>query len=371
MGCWPPRSSTSPGSSAVFRGGLVVYATDLKHAWRAYPTVCWPTAGRSTRTWRSPLAAGARERCGADWGLATTGVAGPEPQDGKPVGLVYVAVAGPAGAGRARELDLDGDRAAVRTGRGRRRVLSLLADAAAATGARLPGGGAGLPGHACRVTAGGQRMSGRAEVPHFGGAGCRRGPQRVRLREASGGCRRPRREGEVRMVLLRRVIGDALRARRQGQHRTLREVSTAANVSLGYLSEIERGQKEASSELLAADLRRPRRPPVRGAARGQRHPGPGRADGRLVLDPGRGDEATVPAGPSARRRSPSRRPGPVRPEARPAAPPQVRQVATDGNVSVSVRQDSPLKATLRTTRKRTATSSTPPDPRRPLSVASP
>ncbi|MFD0823687.1 helix-turn-helix domain-containing protein, partial [Micromonospora zhanjiangensis] len=54
------------------------------------------------------------------------------------------------------------------------------------------------------------------------------------------------------MILLRRVIGDALRARRQGQHRTLREVSSAANVSLGYLSEIERGQKEASSELLAA-----------------------------------------------------------------------------------------------------------------------
>ena len=54
------------------------------------------------------------------------------------------------------------------------------------------------------------------------------------------------------MVLLRRVIGDALRSRRQAQHRTLREVSTAANVSLGYLSEIERGQKEASSELLSS-----------------------------------------------------------------------------------------------------------------------
>lgn len=54
------------------------------------------------------------------------------------------------------------------------------------------------------------------------------------------------------MVLLRRVIGDTLRARRQSQHRTLREVSTGANVSLGYLSEIERGQKEASSELLAS-----------------------------------------------------------------------------------------------------------------------
>lgn len=54
------------------------------------------------------------------------------------------------------------------------------------------------------------------------------------------------------MVLLRKVIGDALRARRLAQHRTLREVSTAANVSLGYLSEIERGHKEASSELLSS-----------------------------------------------------------------------------------------------------------------------
>ena len=52
------------------------------------------------------------------------------------------------------------------------------------------------------------------------------------------------------MVLLRRVLGDALRSRRLDQDRTLRDVSTAANVSLGYLSEIERGQKEASSELL-------------------------------------------------------------------------------------------------------------------------
>lgn len=54
------------------------------------------------------------------------------------------------------------------------------------------------------------------------------------------------------MLLLRQVIGETLRARRLGQQRTLREVSTAARVSLGYLSEIERGQKEASSELLAS-----------------------------------------------------------------------------------------------------------------------
>lgn len=54
------------------------------------------------------------------------------------------------------------------------------------------------------------------------------------------------------MVLLRRVLGDTLRGRRLDQQRTLREVSTEAKVSLGYLSELERGQKEASSELLAS-----------------------------------------------------------------------------------------------------------------------
>lgn len=54
------------------------------------------------------------------------------------------------------------------------------------------------------------------------------------------------------MVLLRRLIGDALRRHRQRQGRTLRDVSAAAQVSLGYLSEVERGVKEASSELLAA-----------------------------------------------------------------------------------------------------------------------
>jgi transcriptional regulator with XRE-family HTH domain len=54
------------------------------------------------------------------------------------------------------------------------------------------------------------------------------------------------------MVLLRHLLGDVLRRLRLRQGRTLREVSTAARVSLGYLSEVERGQKEASSELLAA-----------------------------------------------------------------------------------------------------------------------
>ena len=54
------------------------------------------------------------------------------------------------------------------------------------------------------------------------------------------------------MVVLRHHIGDVLRDARQRQGRTLREVSSAARVSLGYLSEVERGQKEASSELLSS-----------------------------------------------------------------------------------------------------------------------
>lgn len=54
------------------------------------------------------------------------------------------------------------------------------------------------------------------------------------------------------MIVLRNVIGDELRRRRQDQGRTLRDISGAASVSLGYLSEVERGQKEASSELIAA-----------------------------------------------------------------------------------------------------------------------
>lgn len=57
------------------------------------------------------------------------------------------------------------------------------------------------------------------------------------------------------MVLLRREVGDVLREKRQDQGRTLREVSASASVSLGYLSEVERGEKEASSELLASICR--------------------------------------------------------------------------------------------------------------------
>ncbi len=103
-----------PGVSAVFRGGLVVYATDLKTTLAGVPGQLLTERGPVDPDVAIALAEGARERCDADWGLATTGVAGPESQGGKPVGTVFVAVAGPAGA-TVRKLALDGGRAAIRT----------------------------------------------------------------------------------------------------------------------------------------------------------------------------------------------------------------------------------------------------------------
>jgi nicotinamide-nucleotide amidase len=115
-----------PGVSAVFRGGVVVYATELKHALAGVPEDLLKERGAVDPDVALALAAGARERCDADWGVATTGVAGPEPQDGKPVGLVYVAVAGPAGT-TVRELRLAGSRAEIRGG-SVTAVLDLLTD---------------------------------------------------------------------------------------------------------------------------------------------------------------------------------------------------------------------------------------------------
>ncbi|BCB87748.1 CinA family protein [Phytohabitans suffuscus] len=102
------------GASAVFRGGLVVYATDLKATLAGVPADLLDARGPVDPDVALALAEGCRARCGADWGLSTTGVAGPEPQGGRPVGLVYVALAGPTGSA-VRELALVGDRRAIRS----------------------------------------------------------------------------------------------------------------------------------------------------------------------------------------------------------------------------------------------------------------
>jgi transcriptional regulator with XRE-family HTH domain len=162
-------------------------------------------------------------------------------------------------------------------------------------------------------------------------------------------------------VLLRRVIGDALRARRQAQHRTLREVSTAANVSLGYLSEIERGQKEASSELLAAICE------ALGAALSEvlRDVSDSLAmaeDLAPVLVPvgapasvEDGDSKTsaqvpVPAGAPQGEPVPAASGGAEAPQARLMRGTTKAKITTDAKLSLAVHRDGPLRTTLRATR---------------------
>jgi transcriptional regulator with XRE-family HTH domain len=145
------------------------------------------------------------------------------------------------------------------------------------------------------------------------------------------------------MVLLRRVIGDALRSRRQAQHRTLREVSTAANVSLGYLSEIERGQKEASSELLSAICE----------ALGARLSELLREVSSTVATVEEMDGLLAPVAAPVPAQAPERGVPAERTVASGRGVATDRAVSTmiDGDVSVTVRQDTPLKATLRATRR--------------------
>ncbi|MFE5615713.1 CinA family protein [Streptomyces sp. NPDC056470] len=116
-----------PGASASFRGSVTAYATALKRDLLQVDGTLLAERGAVDPEVALQMAAGARLRLGADWGVATTGVAGPEPQDGQPVGTVYVAVAGPVGAGKVAALRLNGDRAEIRR-ESVRSVLELLGD---------------------------------------------------------------------------------------------------------------------------------------------------------------------------------------------------------------------------------------------------
>lgn len=102
-----------PGASAVLRGGLVVYATELKAQLAGVDRDLLAEHGAVHPDVAAQLAQGARDRCGATWGLGLTGVAGPDPQNGVAPGTVYVAVAGPAGV-QVRRLGLAGGRNQVR-----------------------------------------------------------------------------------------------------------------------------------------------------------------------------------------------------------------------------------------------------------------
>ena len=110
-----------PGVSAVYRGGVVVYATDLKAKLAGVPEDLLAAVGPVHPDTAAALATGVRERLNATYGLATTGVAGPDPQAGIAAGTVYVAAAGPDSV-QVRKLQLTGDRASIR----RASVLAVL-----------------------------------------------------------------------------------------------------------------------------------------------------------------------------------------------------------------------------------------------------
>lgn len=104
-----------PGASAAFRGGVLAYATDLKHRLLRVDAGLLAREGAVHPEVAAGMAAGVRDLAGATYGLAVTGVAGPDPQDGRAVGTVHIAVAGPGGGLWHRDLLLTGGREDIRT----------------------------------------------------------------------------------------------------------------------------------------------------------------------------------------------------------------------------------------------------------------
>jgi nicotinamide-nucleotide amidase len=115
-----------PGASAVFRGGVVAYATELKAALLGVDRGLLDAQGAVSAEVAGAMAEGVRTRLGATVGAATTGVAGPDPAEGKPPGTVYIA-ASAGGQTRVRRLALSGGRDAVRAGTVREALGLVLA----------------------------------------------------------------------------------------------------------------------------------------------------------------------------------------------------------------------------------------------------
>ena len=112
--------SGTPGASATFVGGVVSYATRVKR------DLLGVTASQVVSAdCASQMALGLRKLLGVDWAIATTGVAGPAKQDDKPVGTVYVALAGPSGV-TVHRLALLGERTAIRAAATQAAVEALL-----------------------------------------------------------------------------------------------------------------------------------------------------------------------------------------------------------------------------------------------------
>ncbi|WP_034233610.1 nicotinamide-nucleotide amidohydrolase family protein [Arcanobacterium sp. S3PF19] len=104
-----------PGVSAVFRGGVVSYATDLKISLLGVDAELAEREGVVNAPVALQMAQGAAECCGSDFALSTTGVAGPGPNEGKAAGTVFIGCVG-AGLRIAREYHFSGTRNDVRKG---------------------------------------------------------------------------------------------------------------------------------------------------------------------------------------------------------------------------------------------------------------
>jgi nicotinamide-nucleotide amidase len=102
-----------PGASAVLRGGVVSYHRDVKESLLGVDAEILDRVGAVDPAIALQMALGAKAACGADIGVATTGVAGPEPHEGKEVGTVVIAVAAPTSQ-QVREFRFDGTRAQIR-----------------------------------------------------------------------------------------------------------------------------------------------------------------------------------------------------------------------------------------------------------------
>ncbi|HEY0217708.1 MAG TPA: CinA family protein [Cellulomonas sp.] len=133
-----------PGASRSLRGGVVAYATDVKGTVLGVDTDLLAAHGAVHPEVARQMARGARTMVGADVGLATTGVAGPDPQDGFSPGTVHVAVVTPE-TERVLTLELVGDRATVRSG-ACSAVLTLAADLVRAGGPAPLTADRGTPG---------------------------------------------------------------------------------------------------------------------------------------------------------------------------------------------------------------------------------
>jgi PncC family amidohydrolase len=117
--------TAAPGASETFVGGVVSYATEVKARLLGVSAATIEAHGVVSAPCATEMAAGARELLGADLAVSTTGVAGPTRQEDKPVGLVFLGIAGPAGT-VVRELHLRGDRAEIRHEACRRAVREVL-----------------------------------------------------------------------------------------------------------------------------------------------------------------------------------------------------------------------------------------------------